>query len=583
MRTFLLAIAILTASHIALAQNNDFQHKKDSLLQVIKTAQGEEKLQVIYNLTHIFHSQPDSLLHYLDIYELEAKKQNATKHQCRAIISKIEAFYNYGYLLKLETYSKENIPFLKQHENYILQYVAEDYLIETLIRTKREDEAFQRASKLHEDAKKQNLPELMALSCRTLGRFYEFAERYEEAYTFYKDAVKFALEANSSNPIKINTYFRLIDMELWTMRYEDAIHSCDALLKIFEEIQNEARANDKSVDNSSFIYKCYCWKAGAYTFMGKYAEAKFFLDKAESLINEAWPQSSLFIFYEYSLQYYKHTENYSEALRCINQIIELGYEEDEVGNISYLELKAYFMLKLKKYEESALLYSEILDKKDSLRTMAFAKQLDDLKVQYEVDKHIAEKIRNRNYFLFAFGGCILLAIALGIWVYLNRKIARKNRTLAQQIKELAVQQEAQVNEILTKTSFVPEDVIIEAVDNELNLESRMDKLCLAIRDLMLKDKIYRNPAITQELVIDTLGANRRTFAEAFDFCFQMQFKDYVNFLRLKDAVILLEQSDFTIEEIADTSGFGTVRTFQRQFSAKYNMSPKEYRGLVIND
>ncbi|MFC4672571.1 helix-turn-helix domain-containing protein [Dysgonomonas termitidis] len=50
-------------------------------------------------------------------------------------------------------------------------------------------------------------------------------------------------------------------------------------------------------------------------------------------------------------------------------------------------------------------------------------------------------------------------------------------------------------------------------------------------------------------------------------------------LRLKESVILLEQSDLTIEEIAEKVGFGTVRTFQRQFMAMYNTSPTDYRKI----
>jgi len=61
------------------------------------------------------------------------------------------------------------------------------------------------------------------------------------------------------------------------------------------------------------------------------------------------------------------------------------------------------------------------------------------------------------------------------------------------------------------------------------------------------------------------------------YCFKVTFSDYVNFLRLKDAVQLLEQSDLSIEEISDITGFGTVRTFRRQFNDKYNMAPKDYR------
>jgi AraC-type DNA-binding domain-containing proteins len=78
-------------------------------------------------------------------------------------------------------------------------------------------------------------------------------------------------------------------------------------------------------------------------------------------------------------------------------------------------------------------------------------------------------------------------------------------------------------------------------------------------------------------MIERIGTNKELFVDAFQYCFGLSFPEYINFLRLKDAITLLEESDLSIEEISERVGFGTVRTFQRQFQAKYNMSPKDYR------
>ena len=62
--------------------------------------------------------------------------------------------------------------------------------------------------------------------------------------------------------------------------------------------------------------------------------------------------------------------------------------------------------------------------------------LDEIRTRYEVDKLEYEKKRamdkiqrNRIYFLFASGGCVLLTFALCIWIYYSRAIVRKNRGL----------------------------------------------------------------------------------------------------------------------------------------------------------
>ncbi|GHT66827.1 hypothetical protein AGMMS50239_28930 [Bacteroidia bacterium] len=151
--------------------------------------------------------------------------------------------------------------------------------------------------------------------------------------------------------------------------------------------------------------------------------------------------------------------------------------------------------------------------------------------------------------------------------------------MAQQIRELTAQQELRDAELLDKTTFVqePEEEPETDDDGMLCPESRMDKLCIAIRDIILKEKAYRNPAFSRDYVIERLGTSRTLFVDAFYSCFGMSFPEYINSLRLKDAVRLLEQSDLSIEDISEKTGFGTLRTFQRQFQKNYNLSPKDYR------
>jgi AraC-like DNA-binding protein len=126
---------------------------------------------------------------------------------------------------------------------------------------------------------------------------------------------------------------------------------------------------------------------------------------------------------------------------------------------------------------------------------------------------------------------------------------RKNRALALQIRELAAQQKFRDTELLNKTSFVQEKNI-SLPDDDLCPESRKDKFCIAIRDLLLREKAYRNPLFTRDYLIERLGTNRELFVDAFYFCFGMSFSEYINDLRMRDAIVLLEQSDLSIESIS---------------------------------
>ncbi|MDR3340398.1 MAG: helix-turn-helix domain-containing protein, partial [Candidatus Symbiothrix sp.] len=207
----------------------------------------------------------------------------------------------------------------------------------------------------------------------------------------------------------------------------------------------------------------------------------------------------------------------------------------------------------------------------------FNAQLDDFRTIYEVDKIETEKKSLRNYLLFALGGCFLLMILLGIWVYYSRLIMNKNRVMVKTIHELQEEQTRRTDEILRKTSFEP----IEDAKDKLHPKTQKNELCVAIRDLIFKEKIYLDPELTRDSLINHLATNKPLFAEAFVLCFgTVSFTEYINSLRLKDAITLLEQTDLPMETLSERAGVGTVRTFQRRVKSKYDMSPYDYRKLV---
>ena len=57
----------------------------------------------------------------------------------------------------------------------------------------------------------------------------------------------------------------------------------------------------------------------------------------------------------------------------------------------------------------------------------------------------------------------------------------------------------------------------------------------------------------------------------------IRFNDYINSLRISESCRLLRATNMSITEIADASGFGTLRTFNRSFIKQLGTSPSEYR------
>lgn len=108
-----------------------------------------------------------------------------------------------------------------------------------------------------------------------------------------------------------------------------------------------------------------------------------------------------------------------------------------------------------------------------------------------------------------------------------------------------------------------------------------DKFCIALCDIIINEKVYRNAALTRNDLMKRMNIGKYLFIKRFQYCFGMPFRECVNKFRMKEAIVLLEYSDLSIEEIANKVGFGTVRTFQRLFLTMYQTTPKGYRKAII--
>jgi AraC-like DNA-binding protein len=202
-----------------------------------------------------------------------------------------------------------------------------------------------------------------------------------------------------------------------------------------------------------------------------------------------------------------------------------------------------------------------------------AQQLHRAELQIKREELEAEQMRSETFrrnLLTASAFAAVMGFLLLFIIYHNRQMVNKNRAIVRQIKELQKQQEIAEDQWQDQTTFTHGEH-----------SNRRNQLCITLRDMMLKDKMYHSSTLTRDHLAKQLGVNKDLFGDIFRSCFNMPFHECINTLRLKDAIALLEQSDCTIEDISERTGFGTVRTFQRQFQNRYNMSPKDYRKITL--
>ncbi|MCI5649586.1 MAG: AraC family transcriptional regulator [Fusicatenibacter sp.] len=90
---------------------------------------------------------------------------------------------------------------------------------------------------------------------------------------------------------------------------------------------------------------------------------------------------------------------------------------------------------------------------------------------------------------------------------------------------------------------------------------------------------YCSERYTEPLTLETLARNlhlsKYYISHIFTERMQISFPDFINSLRIEHACTMLEK-DTNITEIAFSSGFSSVRTFNRAFSKYMHMTPREY-------
>lgn len=88
--------------------------------------------------------------------------------------------------------------------------------------------------------------------------------------------------------------------------------------------------------------------------------------------------------------------------------------------------------------------------------------------------------------------------------------------------------------------------------------------------------------ITLETVAHALGVSRIHLSHIFSQQLRINFRQYINALRIDRACYLLRNPAHSISEIAYLCGYGNPRTFHRAFLAQCQMTPSQYREQFLH-
>lgn len=162
------------------------------------------------------------------------------------------------------------------------------------------------------------------------------------------------------------------------------------------------------------------------------------------------------------------------------------------------------------------------------------------------------------------------------------------RTIQNSMKEMGITADFDMKELLEKGRNVEDFEEMSQVYKQYYLQCYEMVVEAAGRNEnkpVLEAKKYIDEHYQENLSLDILAdlihMNAYYFSSYFKKNTGMNFKEYLNEVRLKYAVSLLISSDKNVSEIAGEVGFCDVRSFTKAFHKKYDDTPGNYKKRIL--
>lgn len=170
-------------------------------------------------------------------------------------------------------------------------------------------------------------------------------------------------------------------------------------------------------------------------------------------------------------------------------------------------------------------------------------------------------VLGRNFFAHEMTGIVIASIVFSTMLFV--------------IGWLGSQQQA-----LNPAFELPKAEEVHAANEELTTENTR-KLIKKLNDLFEEEKIYLNGKINIVDVANAIGSNRTYVSMVINSHFNQNFCTFVNQFRVAELERKISQnSDITLQELAESCGFGSVDSMKRAVASKTGMSFSEWKMKV---
>lgn len=541
-------------------------------------------------------SLTDSITAVYDSIETDTRKAGDVAKQGLARHNCLRALSNKRLYEEIIRQAPATLDFLSEKELWKDYYQSYMVLMDAYRRTGAYEKALAEADRVYEHAKKRDDRAGMGISLHAVSRIYTAQRRFPEAEKCLRESIEMMSDQTTYLNILATAYNHLASCLIAQERYDEALqvaHDTEEVNRRYEQSSQAPRP--------SAWYNLWLIYIDIYRQTEEYDKAQLYINKADSITKGRVRQ------YKEQGHVFYGQKRYPEALEMLDKAIAA-----HPNSLEPKALKLMTLTQMREPEKAVELFSDVIAQMEERHNKEYNARLDEIRTQYEVDKYIAEKERNLHYFLFALGGCLLLALLLGGVFYYNRLILAKNRRLYLQIKEQD-RLEEEITRLQAQTAF--HESTTHKEDNEdkgnntdkenstnpntepksatqpkgdstpsLPGSPQQRELVASLRKYLLCDNYLSNTEdINRDEIASALGTNKNILTEAVKSVTGKTPMEYIRLVQLEEARHLLDKHpELTIEAIASDCGFNATNTFYRLFRKHYGISPMEYRKIAAS-
>lgn len=208
------------------------------------------------------------------------------------------------------------------------------------------------------------------------------------------------------------------------------------------------------------------------------------------------------------------------------------------------------------------LKSEISEKKHSEKAYILASKYDVLRVAIDSSKQQMKSFR-RALLLVSLILITILAVVLASYERSRRRLAG----------------------VMDYSEDLKKDM--DKLQRKVNLIAKANRMGsstenAALSNLVEGKQLYLDPSVSRVQVVEMLGCTQKDMTKMLnEIETGLSFPDYIKGLRIKHALSLMKESeDKSISQIANESGFYTLRSFQLAFKSVTGKTPSEFRSDI---